>query len=351
MIPLIATSFSSDARYALNDVVSCTVKKSEAGDYVLKLECPHNGANADMLIAGNYIFAPSSRADSSLQWFVITKITQDIKGLVSVEAKHRTYALSYYPVRAFEKASYTPEEAVAALYTNALRDPAAGSLYLSASDTDSAKEFGFTRPVSFREAVYGNGGLIDVYGGCVLANGNTLVWYKKDSIGENKGVIRYGVNLQKYKRTVDISDTYSHAYVYWVGTGSKTEVPSLVQLGGSETFTAATTLDLSSEFDSKPTEVQMTNRALELASQRELISPEVTLDISFVPLRLTDEYKDLTFLEEVDLFDTVSVDVPMYGITKARVTETNFDVLAETYTRISVGNVDNSFGRLIARIF
>ena len=364
LTPYVSVNSSTFILHSLNDATKCTVEKSESGRYVLQLTCPYNGEHADMLVAGNIIFAKSSRVDSEPERFEISKITQSIDGLVSVEANQLTYSLSRYPVRAFEKASRTPAEAVAALFANSVRDPSSDHLYLTASDTGSAEEFGFDRPVSFREAVYGNGGLLDVYGGRVKATLYNLSWHKVDSLAASKGVIRYGVNLQKYKRVVDVTDTYSHAYVFWRGrvdvtdengevTGSEeklVEVPGLVQLTGNETFTGATIIDLSNEFESMPTTAQLTEKAQNLAAQRGLSSAQISLDISFVPLRLTDEYKDLTFLEEVDLFDTVEVEVPMYGKTRARVTSTKFNVLSESYEQISLGNAKAGIGRLIARL-
>lgn len=364
MIPFVSDNASTVALNSLGDATKCIVEKSESGKYILQLETTYDGEHADMLIAGNYIFARSSRADPVLERFKISKISQNIDGVISVEANHKTYDLGRYPVRAFAKASRTPAEAVAALYANAVRDPGPESLFLTAADTDSAKEFGFDRPVSFREAVYGTGGLIDVYGGCIKSSVHTMSWHKTDFIGTEKGTIRYGVNLLKYKRSVDISDTYSHAYVFWSGmvdilddNGEKAgseeklvEVPGLVQLTSSKSFTGATIIDLSDEFEAEPTTDQLAEKAQTLAVQRALQSPEIALDISFVPLRLTDEYKDLTFLEEVDLFDTVSVDVPMYGATKARVTRTKFNVLTENYDQITLGNARNGVLKLIARL-
>lgn len=157
--------------------------------------------------------------------------------------------------------------------------------------------------------------------------------------------------ITKWKRVFDVSDAYTHAYVYWKNGDELVEAPGLVQLGGRSDFVAATVIDLSGEFETAPTAAQLTARAQELAAQRELTTPEVILDISFVPLRLTDEYKDMTWLEEVDLYDIVTVEVPMFGAqTNARVVKTQFDVLSENYKKISVGNLQRSLDRTIARL-
>ncbi len=350
MIPFVTDRVATNLRYTLSDALSCEASKSESGEYVLKMSYPVGGAYSDMLVLYNCIGSIASRVDALPQTFVISKIEQNIDGVLSITANHLTYGLAGYPIKAFGKASRTPQEAVAALSENAVRRPGTDSLYCLAEESTGAQEFGFDRPTTMREAFFGSGGLLDVYGGCIIADGRTLMWKKLDSVGSDKGTIRYGVNLQKYKRAFDVTDTYSHAYVYWKNGDELVQVSGLVQIGASETFTAATILDLSDEFETAPTTAQLTTKAQTLAAQRELTSPEVSLDISFVPLRLADEYKDMVWLEEVDLFDTVTVEVPMFGRTTARVTKTQFDVLSENYKRISVGNLSRSLDRTIARL-
>ena len=351
MIPYISTNVTNAALYSLSDVISCEVAKSEAGECTLKMSYPVGGAYADMLVLYNHIRCISSRVDTVPLIFVISKIEQNINGVLSITANHITYELAGYPVKAFDKASRTPQEAAAALHANAVRDPAGDGLSVTADESTDAKEFGFDRPTTMREAVFGSGGLLDVYGGYAIVASRFIKWYSKDSVGGNKGYIRYGVNLIKWKRIFDVSDTYTHAYVYWKNGDELVQASGLVQLGGTSDFIAATVLDLSDEFESAPTTAQLTAKAQELAAQRELTTPEVSLDISFVPLRLTDEYKDMTWLEEVDLYDIVTVEVPMFGThTRARVVKTQFDVLSESYKRISIGNLQRSLDRTIARL-
>ena len=351
MIPYIEGRVETMLRYSLSDAISCEVTKAESGEYVLKMSYPVDGAFADMLLLYNQIKSITSRVDTVPQTFVISKIEQNINGVISVTANHLTYNFSGYPVKAFEKAKRTPQEALDALYANALRDPTTDALHSKAEASAVKQEFGFDRPTTMREAFFGSGGLLDVYGGYVIADGVWLEWREKSTVGRSKGYIRYGVNLTKWKRVFDVSDSYTHAYVYWKNGDELVEAPGLVQLGGTSDFSAATVLDLSGEFETAPTAAQLTARAQELAAQRGLTTPEVSLDISFVPLRLTDEYKDMTWLEEVDLYDTVTVEVPMFGTqTNARVVKTQFDVLSESYKRISVGNLQRSLDRTIARL-
>lgn len=349
--PTIVKEGASLVRYSLDDAISCVVAKSESGEYYLQMEYPANGVFSEEIALRNQINAITSRANAESEPFLISKIEQNINGIISVTANHVTYDLSKYPVRSFEKSSMTPEEAVMALFANSVRDPNVDSLYVSAAASTVKKEFGFNSPTTFRDALYGHEGLLSVFGGVLISSGRSVKWYNKESLGTNKGTIRYGVNLSKFKRIFDVSDTYSHAYVYWKDGESFVQCPQLVQIGSEQEFVGATVLDLSSEFDEEPTVEQLQTRAQDIAFNRELANTEVNLNISFVPLRLTDEYKGMTWLEEIDLFDKVTVEVPMYGSkTYARVTKTQFDVLSESYKNITVGTPGRSLENTIAHL-
>lgn len=334
------------------DAISCVVTKNKDGDYLLEMEYPIDGKHADKLVCGNYVGARSSRADPNEQRFQLKQIEQDIGGTIRVVAYHNTYNLAAYPVEPFAASSCTPAQAISKIAQHSLRDPNTDSLYLSAESTGAAKSFGFDSPVTIREAIYGDGGLIATYGGVIKADINSAMWYSDAEAGSFKGTIRYGVNLISCVRSFDITDTYSHAYVYWDNGETRVVVPGLYQLGSSDTFTAATLMDLSDQFDEDviPTVDQLRSKAAEIAEQRQLTSPILALEIEFVPLRLTDEYRHMTWLEEVDLYDTIKVEVPAFGTTEAMITETQFNVLSENYESVTVGNTNRTIGRTLAAL-
>lgn len=334
------------------DAISCVVTKNKGGDYLLEMEYPIDGEYADKLVCGNYVGARSSRADPNEQRFAIKQVEKDIEGTIRVVAYHKTYDLASYPVKPFPATSCTPAQAVAKIYQYALRDPSVDALYLKAESSGEAKSFGFDTPVTIREAVYGDGGMIATYGGMIKADINTAMWYSDAEAGSYKGTIRYGVNLISCVRSFDVTDTYSHAYVYWESGETRVVVPGLLKLGSSDTFSAATIMDLSDQFDEDvvPTVEQLRSKAAEIADLRQLTSPILALEIEFVPLRLTDEYRDMTWLEEVDLYDTVKVEAPAFGTTEAMITETQFNVLSENYESVTVGNTNRTIGRTLAAL-
>jgi phage minor structural protein len=68
--------------------------------------------------------------------------------------------------------------------------------------------------------------------------------------------------------------------------------------------------------------------------------PVVSVDVEFVPLWQTDEYKDYYGLEHVALCDTVQVIYPPLNLDlKAKVVKTVYNVLADRYDEISISTV------------
>ena len=66
----------------------------------------------------------------------------------------------------------------------------------------------------------------------------------------------------------------------------------------------------------------------------------MSIDVSFVNLADTEEYKDLIALQEVNLCDTIPVQFEPLGIdTTAKIVKTEYDVLAEKYKKITVGSL------------
>lgn len=351
MKPLVrALSGAVIYRHVLTDAISCTVIKDESGKCELTLKYPVLGAHFDKLILHNTIYAPTSRIDKSNQSFEIIKILQNIDGIVEIKANHIAYALGGYPIRAFSESARTPGDAISAIINNCIRKPGTDAFEVFAADIGDSLPFGISRPTTFRQALYGRGGVLATYGGALVADNRIIRWCRRESVGEDKGVIRYGINLRKFKRSYDVSDTYTHAYVYWDKAGTHIEPQNLVQLGDNSSFRAATIMDLSKEFDEQPTPAQLEAKAKSLAAKDVILDPEISLDISFVPLRQTDEYKDLKWLEDVDLYDTVKVEIPMYGSSTARISGLTFDVLAETYTKVTVGDPVQSIDKTIAKL-
>lgn len=107
-------------------------------------------------------------------------------------------------------------------------------------------------------------------------------------------------------------------------------------------------LDCSSDFEDTPTGEQLNAKALNYAVNNRIGEPSVSVDVSFIPLWGTEEYKAIAPLERVCLCDTVTVRFELLGVNvKAIVNKTVYDVLAEKYDSISIGSAKSKLGETI----
>ena len=71
---------------------------------------------------------------------------------------------------------------------------------------------------------------------------------------------------------------------------------------------------------------------------------DVTLDVNFIELSKTEEYKDYKILETIELGDTVTLEYAPLGIyTKQRCVEYELDVLTDRYNSIVLGDCEPNF--------
>ena len=111
--------------------------------------------------------------------------------------------------------------------------------------------------------------------------------------------------------------------------------------------------DFSSEIQSKPSEKLLENVAKEYMRKTTMVDDKLNLDVSFVSLWQTEEYKNVAHLERVNLCDIVTIDFPPnmnLESRKLKVIQTTFDVLADKYTKIKLGNSTSSLSTTIAGI-
>ena len=108
-------------------------------------------------------------------------------------------------------------------------------------------------------------------------------------------------------------------------------------------------VDLSEAFEEPPTETELKTEALDYMDRNDIGKPKVNIDVSFVPLWQTEDYKDIAALERVNLFDTVTVEFEQLGVSaKAKVIKTDYDVLKERYVTVSIGDVRSSLATTLA---
>ena len=337
------TAFDSNGLGALAEADTCKVTENRNGEYSLTLTYPVDGALFSELKNNRIIFVkPNPYADP--QPFRIYRISTPFKQEVAVYANHISYDLSGIPVSPFTASSAL--SAMQGMEDNAAVD----SPFSFFTDKVTNAEFSVTVPSSSRAMLGGqSGSLLDVYGGEYEFDRFQVKLLQKR--GANNGVsIRYGKNLTDVNQEANISSLYTGIYPYWQSQDDYLELPEkIVYAEGTFSKQKIQPVDLSSKFEGKPTVDALRDAAEQYISDNDVGVPTVNIEVSFVALDQTDEYKDLALLEKVMLCDDVNVEFPALGISAtAECVTTEYDAILDRYTSITLGEATATIADTIA---
>ena len=339
-----ATEFTNNGLGKLSDAASCTVKEERNGAFELTLKYPVEGIHYSEIRQRSIICAKPNPVDEP-QPFRVYRISKPINGLVTVYAYHISYDLTGIPVSPYTAASV--QAALAGFSTYAV----VTNPFIFWSDMTSSGDFAVKSPTSVRSLMGGGvgGSILDVYGGEYKYDKYTVRLYQQR--GVNRGVtIRYGKNLTDLKQDENCSNVYTGVYAYYSdGNGIVETNPKVTPAPGTYDYTRVLPLDLTAEFKEAPTAKALRAAAEQYMSDHNIGVPEVSLNVSFVQLEQTQEYKDLALLERVELCDTVTVIFERLGVNAtAQVTSTVYNVLIDAYDSVTIGNVRKNVAMTIA---
>lgn len=334
-----ATAFTTNGLGKLSDAASCTVKETRNGAFELTLKYPIEGIHYAEIQQRSIILAKPNPVDLA-QPFRVYRISKPINGLVTVYAYHISYDLTGIPVSPYSAASV--QAALAGFSTNAI----AANPFTFWSDMTSSGDFTVKSPASVRSLLPT---MLEVYGGEYKYDKYTVRLYQQR--GVNRGVtIRYGKNLTDLKQDENCSNVYTGVYAYYSGGNGIVETsPKVTPAPGTYDYTRVLPLDLTAEFKDTPTAEALKAAAEQYMSDHNIGVPEVSLNVSFVQLEQTQEYKDLALLERVELCDTVTVIFERLGVNAtAQVTSTVYNVLIDAYDSVTIGNARKNVAMTIA---
>ncbi len=338
-----ATEFTNNGLGKLSDAASCTVKEERNGAFELTLKYPVEGIHYSEIRQRSIICAKPNPVDEP-QPFRVYRISKPINGLVTVYAYHISYDLTGVPVSPYTAASV--QAALAGFSTYAV----VTNPFTFWSDMTSSGDFAVKSPASVRSLMGGVGGsILDVYGGEYKYDKYTVRLYQQR--GVNRGVtIRYGKNLTDLKQDENCSEVYTGVYAYYSDGESLVETsPKVTPAPGTYDYTRVLPLDLTAEFKQAPSAADLKTAAEEYIATHKIGVPRVSLNVSFVQLEQTQEYKDLALLERVELCDTVTVIFERLGVNAtAQVTATLYNVLIDAYDSVTIGDIRTNVAMTIA---
>lgn len=352
MIPVLykanETEFNSQGVGCLTDCITCYVHEKLNGVYELKLTYPITGVHFSDIKVGAIVDAIPSDG-KAVQHFRIDTITKPIGGKVTVEATHISYQLSYVPVKPFDAVGVL--EALNGLKENSL---ASNPFSVWTDISNTATKYTQKEPASFRQRLGGvAGSILDCFGGEYEFDNYTVKLYAHR--GTDRGVvIEYGKNLTDLEQEESIDKVITGIVPFWkASNGEKVvsiETPIESEYASKYPFKRTVVKDFSSNFEEEPTVEQLRVYTESYIKNNCVGVPQVSLDVSFVALEDTEEYKNLS-RERINLGDTVTVRFSELGVdAKAKVIEYKYDVLAERYDSLKIGSVRSSLASTIQEI-
>lgn len=345
MIPILYDKTEKEFRTLgigpLSDAISCEVTEERNGSYELRMTYPITGVHYSDITNEAIICAiPADGKDA--QPFRIYKISRPINGKISVYAEHLSYQLSHIVVMPFT--AHGAGNTLSGLIDNSIGDQ---PFSVWTDIANGTTEYNQTVPASFRSRLGGvSGSVLDCFGGeYEFDQWNVKLHAHR---GTDRGVsIEYGKNLLSVTQEENIANVVTGIVPMWKSNDGDTVVTLPEVLIESEyadryTYKRNIVYDFSSEFQDQPTEEELRAKAESYISSNLIGVPEVSIDVDFVALSDTEEYKDLE-RERINLCDTVTVRFAELGIdTTAKVVKTVYDVLGERYTKVSIGSVKAS---------
>ena len=352
MIPVLykanETKFDSQGVGCLTDCITCYVHEKLNGVYELKFTYPITGVHFSDIKVGAIVDAIPSDG-KAVQHFRIDTITKPIGGKVTVEATHISYQLSYVPVKPFDAVGVL--EALNGLKENSL---ASNPFSVWTDISNTATKYSQKEPASFRQRLGGvAGSILDCFGGEYEFDNYTVKLYAHR--GTDRGVvIEYGKNLTDLEQEESIDKVITGIVPFWKDSnGDKVvsiETPIESEYASKYPFKRTVVKDFSTNFEEEPTVEQLRAYTESYIKNNCVGVPQVSLDVSFVALEDTEEYKSLS-RERINLGDTVTVRFAELGVdAKAKVIEYKYDVLAERYDSLKIGSVRSSLASTISEI-
>lgn len=349
MIPILfekgETEFTSNGLGRLPDCGMCQVTEERNGIFEVQFTYPVTGHNYANIREGRIIFVTHDESGVA-QPFDIYARSEPIDGVVTFYAHHISYRLSRVILK-----PYTATTCAAALAAMEQQTYNANP-FTFWTDKTSSGSFAVTAPAPVRETLGGKAGsILDAFGkGDYEWDGFTVkLWLNR---GRETGVtIRYGVNMTDYSRDLNYWESYSGAVPFWADpeTGELVTPGVVYAEGYDETNAEVIAMDLSENWDTKPTEAQVRAKAEQRMRNNQSWLPTDNIKISFAQMWQTDEYASVAPLQRVRLCDKVNV---IYGpggvaVNNVQIIRVVWDALLDRYDSMELGTARANLEQMI----
>ena len=344
------------------DPVSCLVTEERNGQFEVEMDIPIDDLHFPDIREGRILYVPYDETGKK-QPFDIYKISRPMNGMVTVNAHHVSYRTAKMTIGPFTASSCAGAVSI-------LPDKVVGGCPFEFwTDKEVNGHFAVKYPKTVRSLLGGEeGSILDTYGTGEYEWDHFTIKLHLHRGRDTGVVLRYGKNLLDVKKTTDSTNVWTGVVPYWLGSEERQtddeddasppdEEDVLVMLEEKVLYSPyrdliggdyVIPLDLSNAFQDKPTEEQLRNKALKYIEDNAKAEIPASIDVSFIALWQTEEYKSVAPLQRLRLCDSLTVEAERFGISNtAKIVKTVYDVLLERYDSMTIGDVRTGLGDTI----
>lgn len=322
----VVEAWESQGLGVLSDAVKCRVYEEINGQYELMLEYPKTGRHYDEIGKDSIILVEVPREEKK-QAFRVYEMEKTLRGTTEFTARHISYDLTGYPVKASSVTKYGIVNALNSLLTDAVVAPPFSFI---TNKVNTSTQFRVTDIGSIRSWLGGReGSILDKFGGEWHWDNYTCELLDRRG-ADNGYTIRYAKNLTSLRNVINNEKTYTGVVCVYADADGNT-VASDVQSTGVGNLVNIFSVDVSAEYEFTPTVAQLNERAqayIASAGLRNL--DEMSITLSFVD--------NPDAMASVGLGDTVTIQCEDLDFT-SRVVKSTWDVLLDRYVEMTVGKV------------
>lgn len=334
------TDFDNNGLGFLTDVISCYITDELNGNYELNMEYTINGHLSEYLIEENII--KCKVADGTEQLFRIKIVEKNFK-TIQITAQHIFYDL----LNNFLEDVFPQNLNGQAFLTHILNNTNFSTNFTGYSDISDAKSARYVRrnPVM---AIMGDidNSMVNIFGGELKRDNFTINFLTK--VGNDNGVkLYFGKNITGIDLTININDMATR--VMPQGYDGLLLPEKYVDSSLINNYPTPKILKIEFDdvvYDPESTEagvytnIQDAYAALRAKAREQyslgLDKPSININVDWIELSKTNEYKNYVNLEKVNIGDTITSNV--FGMDyETRVISTTYDVLKDMITNFQIG--------------
>lgn len=353
-----ASNFFNLGLGVLKDTISCLVTEERNGVFELEMECL---VDSDLFreLKVDRLIKVDTAHNLKDQRFKISRISKSIDDRVKIYGEHVSYLTEDLALKPFIDVKDRTGQGALDVWGQHIIGSHPFTFYSNIMTINSTS-WDIQDMENPRKALGGvSGSILDKWGGEYQFDNYHIRLMSKRGI--NCGaLLAYGRNLTDLVQEEMITSIYTSIYPYMVvreGDGEE-QVEKVITLPeyvlDSEyvgNYAKRKIMLVNFTEEGMETLEQLRTKALAYMKSNNFGIPKVSLEVSFLDLQKTLDYKDSAAFEEINLCDTVPVRFEKLGInTNAKVVKTVWNVLLDQYESITIGELRTTLSDTIRDI-